>query len=56
MSQANYQARVKTLSDRLIALQKPIRILDAIKWPARFEREFLASEGNSLPPVDREYY
>ncbi|MCP5356635.1 MAG: flavohemoglobin expression-modulating QEGLA motif protein [Pseudomonadales bacterium] len=56
MSQATYQARVKNLSDRLIALQKPIRILDAIKWPARFEREFLASGGASLPPVDRGYY
>lgn len=56
MSQADYQARVKVLSDRLIALQQPIRILDAIKWPARFERGFLASGGTELPPVDRDYY
>ena len=56
MSQADYQARVKVLSDRLIALQQPIRILDAIKWPARFEQDFLASGGTQLPPVDRDYY
>lgn len=56
MSQADYQARVKVLSDRLIALQQPIRILDAIKWPASFERDFLASGGTVLPPIDRAYY
>lgn len=56
MSQADYQARVKALSDRLIGLQKPIRILDAIKWPARFERDFIASGGTQMPPVDRAYY
>ena len=41
MTQSEYQQRVKALSDRLIVLQQPIRILDAIKWPARFEKEFL---------------
>lgn len=56
MSQADYQARVKGLSDRLIALQQPIRILDAIKWPARFEHDFLASGGTQLPQVNRDYY
>ncbi len=56
MSQADYQSRVKSLSDRLIALQKPIRILDAIKWPSRFEREFLEKGGSALPPVDKAYY
>ncbi|ALO45659.1 flavohemoglobin expression-modulating QEGLA motif protein [Pseudohongiella spirulinae] len=56
MAKANYQGQVKHLSDRLIELQKPIRILDAIKWPARFERDFLASGGTSLPPADLRYY
>ena len=56
MSQADYQQRVKNLSDRLIALQQPIRILDAIKWPARFEKEFLASGGTKMPAADLDYY
>jgi hypothetical protein len=56
MTQSEYQQRVKGLSDRLIALQQPIRILDAIKWPARFEQEFLATGGTVLPSVDRAYY
>lgn len=53
---ADYQERVKHLSDRLIELQKPIRILDAIKWPSRFERDFLAADGKRLPPADLSYY
>lgn len=56
MSQADYQSRVKVLSDRLLALQQPIRILDAIKWPSHFEHDFIASAGTKLPPVDRAYY
>ncbi len=56
MSQAEYQAKVKILSDRLLELQQPIRILDAIKWPAHFEHDFLATGGKVLPAVNRDYY
>lgn len=56
MSQADYQQRVKLLSDRLITLQHPIRILDAIKWPARFEKEFLATNGKELPSLGADFY
>ncbi|MGB4247095.1 MAG: flavohemoglobin expression-modulating QEGLA motif protein [Pseudohongiellaceae bacterium] len=56
MSQADYQQRVKVLSNRLIALQQPIRILDAIKWPARFEKDFLAAKGRKMPPADLAFY
>jgi uncharacterized protein (TIGR02421 family) len=56
MSQADYQRRVRELSDKLITLQRPIRILDAIKWPALAEKTFLASEGTRLPAVDADYY
>ena len=31
--QEKYRLHLKSLSDELLALQKPIRILDAIKWP-----------------------
>ena len=56
MSQADYQRRVKDLSDKLIALQRPIRILDAIKWPSSIEKTFIASGGTQLPAMDAHYY
>lgn len=51
-----YLERVKTLSDQLVALQRPIRILDAIKWPAGVQEAFLESDGKRLPAVNRDYY
>jgi len=56
MSQQAYLERLQLLSARLVALQKPIRILDAIKWPAEFETSFRASGGRTLPPVDQAFY
>ena len=56
MHQSNYRQRVKTLSDRLIALQKPIRILDAIKWPTHIEKVFLQGGGRRLPELGDDYY
>lgn len=56
MSLADYQRRVKTLSDQLIELQRPIRILDAIKWPASAQSQFLASNGQKMPEMDLAYY
>jgi uncharacterized protein (TIGR02421 family) len=51
-----YQASVRKLSDRLVEAQRPIRILDAIKWDDDIERAFFAGGGRALPPVTREYY
>lgn len=56
MSLADYQLRVKTLSDQLIELQRPIRILDAIKWPTAVQKRFLEDNGNTLPDIDTAYY
>lgn len=56
MSLADYQLRVKTLSDQLIELQRPIRILDAIKWPASAQAQFLAADGSKMPDVGQAYY
>lgn len=56
MSQKAYLERLKTLSNRLVALQKPIRILDAIKWPAELEAEFIAQKGKKLPNLARDFY
>jgi len=51
-----YLDNLKQLSDRLVAIQKPIQILDAIKWPAAFEDQFLASGGTRLPAADQAFY
>jgi hypothetical protein len=56
MNLAEYQHCVKTLSDRLIELQRPIRILDAIKWPALVKTQFMAAAGTELPQINKSYY
>ena len=56
MPSQQYLEQLKTLSNRLVALQKPIRILDAIKWTPEIEQAFHASGGKALPKVGPEYY
>ena len=56
MTTAEYTAKVRELSDRIVDAQRPLRILDAIKWDENVRRTFLASRGTQLPAVDRDYY
>jgi uncharacterized protein (TIGR02421 family) len=51
-----YEQMVRRLSDRLVESQRPIRILDAIKWDDDVERAFFAAGCRELPPVTRDYY
>src|SRR5438477_9257669 len=51
-----YESQVHGLSDRLVEAQRPIRILDAIKWDDDVERAFFAAGCRELPPVTRDYY
>jgi uncharacterized protein (TIGR02421 family) len=51
-----YENMVRCLSDRLIEAQRPIRILDAIKWDDEIERAFFDRGCRELPPVARDYY
>ncbi|HEY7326694.1 MAG TPA: flavohemoglobin expression-modulating QEGLA motif protein [Gemmataceae bacterium] len=51
-----YQQLIRSLSDRLVEAQRPIRILDAIKWDDPIERAFFAAACRELPPVTCEYY
>jgi uncharacterized protein (TIGR02421 family) len=51
-----YQALVRGLSDRLVEAQRPIRILDAIKWDDDIERAFFTAGAAALPPVTADYY
>lgn len=51
-----YESLVRSLSDRLVDAQKPIRILDAIKWDDEIEKAFFAKGCRELPPVTRDFY
>ncbi len=53
---SDYENMVRRLSDRLVEAQRPIRILDAIKWDDEIERAFFAAGCRELPPVTRDYY
>src|SRR5262245_56502612 len=46
-----YHQTVRSLSDRLVEAQRPIRVLDAVKWGPEVERAFFAAGARELPPV-----
>ena len=48
--------KIRELSDRLVALQQPIRILDAIKWDDEIKIDFFNNKFQKLPKVDVDYY
>jgi uncharacterized protein (TIGR02421 family) len=51
-----YQETVRGLSDRLVEAQRPIRVLDSIKWDAGVRERFFQRGCKELPDVDRAYY
>jgi len=57
MMESKYHQTIRTLSDRLVNAQRPIRILDALKWDASIEAQFFAKKCVELPRVlGPEYY
>ncbi len=58
MSENNtrYLELVRELSDRIVEAQRPIRILDGIKWCNSVRSDFFASDCKALPAVDTAYY
>ncbi len=53
---SKYLEAVRELSDRIVEAQRPIRILDSIKWGPEIRESFIQSGFRALPDVDREYY
>jgi uncharacterized protein (TIGR02421 family) len=47
---------IRELSDRIIAAQRPIRLLSAINWDDRVKAAFFESGCREQPAVDRPYY
>jgi uncharacterized protein (TIGR02421 family) len=51
-----YRQTIRDLSDRVIAAQRPIRVLNAINWDDEVKQAFFASGFKEQPKVDRDYY
>jgi len=51
-----YLTEVKSLSDRIVKAQQPIRVLDAIKWDDGIKQDFFANGCTELPKVGQDYY
>jgi uncharacterized protein (TIGR02421 family) len=55
-SNTKYLEAVRELSDQLVEAQRPIRILDSIKWSHEVRESFFQSRFRELPMVDAGYY
>jgi uncharacterized protein (TIGR02421 family) len=51
-----YKEKIKRLSLRIVEAQKPIRILDAIKWDPSIEQDLRKSKFREMPKIGPEYY
>ena len=56
MSAEAHRATLRDLSERLVAAQRGIRILDAVAWDDGVREAFFASGCREAPRVDRAYY
>ncbi|MDE1984878.1 MAG: DUF1704 domain-containing protein, partial [Gammaproteobacteria bacterium] len=52
----DYRQILRSLSDRIVTAQKPIRILDHIKWDNAIQEDFFRNGAKQLPKIDRAYY
>jgi uncharacterized protein (TIGR02421 family) len=55
-SDTKEQRTIRELSDQIVTAQKPIRILDAIKWSETIKKQFFKDKGKKLPKITHEYY
>jgi uncharacterized protein (TIGR02421 family) len=56
MPPLSYPERVRALSERLVAAQRGIRVLDSVKWDDGVRVAFFEAGCRALPPVDAAYY
>jgi hypothetical protein len=52
----SYRQTIRDLSDRLVAAQRPIRVLSAINWDDDIKRQFFDDGFKEQPRVDAAYY
>ena len=53
---ATYKERLKHFSERLVEIQKPVRLIDGVKWDSKVLEEVKRSKYKELPKVSPEYY
>lgn len=53
---AEYQQAIHELSERIVAAQRPIRILDSLKWDPKIEDYFISHHCKKLPEINADYY
>ncbi|MBI3535026.1 MAG: DUF1704 domain-containing protein, partial [Deltaproteobacteria bacterium] len=56
MTWTTYKEKIKQISQRIVEAQRPIRILDAIKWDPSIEQALIESKFREIPKVDADYY
>ena len=52
----SYKEQVAQLAGRIVEAQKPIRVLQALRWDDAVEEQFLKAKQRELPKVDAAYY
>ena len=52
----SYKEIVATLAGRIVEAQKPIRVLQSLRWENAIEEQFMKGKGRELPKVDPAYY
>lgn len=51
-----YHKIIRDLSERIVAAQRPIRILDALKWNSDIQHTFFKSNFKELPIINVDFY
>jgi uncharacterized protein (TIGR02421 family) len=51
-----YQKTLHELSERIVEAQKPIRVLNALKWTPDIKEHFFHKKCKELPPITEAYY
>jgi len=52
----SYKEIVATLAGRIVEAQRPIRVLQSLRWENVVEEQFMKTRGRELPKVDAAYY
>ena len=52
----SYKEVVARLAERIVDAQRPIRVLQALRWDASFEEKFLKNRQRELPKIGAAYY
>lgn len=56
MTTTVYHQMIRALSERIVYAQRPIRILDALKWDPEIQETFFKKKCKELPHVTTAYY